>query len=132
MRKLVRAPFRPLWPWLAVVAPPALPSLIPTTSILIIRIDPLLLGLIVLFQAGPLLAAVLALMTVITAILLATSDYLLKCSSSVSETAIYFNPALATDSVDLQYACGHRSWLAKGIYGEPAAGCIRDPKAKMT
>jgi hypothetical protein len=48
----------------------------------------------------------------IVAMLLSMCDYILKCSSAVSEAAIYFNPALSSKALDLQYECGHDSWLA--------------------
>jgi hypothetical protein len=38
----------------------------------------------------------------VISLLLASTDFLLKCSSAVSETAVYFNPALQKNSIDLQ------------------------------
>jgi len=50
----------------------------------------------------------------IDTLLLSRVDFLLKCSSSVGEFAIYFNPALSQRSIDLQYLTD-RSYDAVGI-----------------
>ena len=44
--------------------------------------------------------------------LLAMCDFLLLTSSAVAEAAIYFNPKLHNNSLNLQFRCGHKSWLS--------------------
>ena len=46
------------------------------------------------------------------AMLLAMCDFLLLTSSAVAESAIYFNPKLHNNSLNLQFRCGHKSWLS--------------------
>ena len=50
----------------------------------------------------------------IISLLLASCDFLLKCSSAVSETAIYFNPTLQANSIDLQVAI-----VLPAVYASP-------------
>ena len=55
---------------------------------------------------------------------LANADYLICSGSAVSEFAIYFNPNLRKNSLNVQYHCGHSSPYAD------ASGCVPERKPK--